>query len=104
MKPLEENGSGSLGTKAKLIILRLITKKLIHKRKKKLINWTSPKSFVKKSVHKMKRYGNFLVFQCLGLHVFTAKNMGSIHDQGTNIPHATLKKMQATKKKNANYN
>ena len=98
MKPLEENGSRSLGTKAKLIILRLITKKLIHKRKKKLINWTSPKSFVKKSVHKMKRYGNFLVFQCLGLHVFTAKNMGSIHDQGTNIPHATLKKMQATKK------
>ena len=52
---------------------------------------------MKKSVHKMKRYGNFLVFQCLGFHVFIAKNMGSIPDQGTNIPHATLKK-------NANYN
>ena len=98
MKPLEENGSKSLGTKAKLRILRLITKKLIHKKKKKkLINWTSPKNFVKKSVHKMKRYGNFLVFQCLGFHVFIAKIMGSIPDQGTNIPHATLKK-------NANYN
>ena len=52
---------------------------------------------MKKSVHKMKRYGNFLVFQCLGFHVFIAKIMGSIPDQGTNIPHATLKK-------NANYN
>ena len=35
MKPLEENGSKSLGTKAKLRILRLNTKKLIHKKKKK---------------------------------------------------------------------
>ena len=32
--------------------------------------------------------GNFLVVQCLGLHAFNSKFLGSIPGQGTNIPHA----------------
>ena len=39
---------------------------------------------------KKRKHGNYLAIQWLGLHSLTAKDLGSIHGQGTKIPQSML--------------